>query len=337
MIVWIGYQGNFFLSAGIMSVNMLLFFIFRKELIAAGNTIDRHFIGLQTWMAFVIGSCLALGSLYWLFSHLETGKYVIYSIGVLAIAYFILEICRASAAYRFKMGSVLIVIFILMVFYFYYGQMNTSMNIYAINLMDDQLLGFIPFRPESSSAFNPLWCCLLGSPLVFAYQWLEKRGVSPSIPSKFSVAFVFSAVAFFLLGLSARYIGENGKIAAEWIVVVHLFQAIAELIVGALGAGYIFEMVPRHLSAFAIGVKSVALSLSSLVAAVISTKIALPERHAITPEAMSAIYSEYFLNLAVVAVIMAGITLALSRVITCLVKKGENLEANQQMKQAKAY
>ena len=102
--------------------------------------------------------------------------------------------------------------------------MNTSMNIYAINLMNDQVLGFIPFKPESNSAFNPFWCFVLGGPVIFVYGWLEKRGISPSIPTKFAIAFVFSAMAFFLLALSTSHVGDNGKIAAEWIISVHFFH-----------------------------------------------------------------------------------------------------------------
>ena len=103
-------------------------------------------------------------------------------------------------------------------------------------------------------------------------------------------------------------------------------MAIAELIVGALGAGFIFEMVPRHLSAFAIGLRSVALSLSGILAAVISTRIALPKDQVLTPEIIEGVYASYFYNLALMAVVMAFVTLLLSRVIGKLIARGEAIE-----------
>lgn len=303
---------------------MALFFIFRKQLAFVGNSIDQRPVSTTVWSLFIAGSIMMLALVYWIFANLDEGKYLLYSLGGLAIGYFIFEITRASAAYKFKMCGVLIAIFILITFYFYYGQMNTSMNIYAINLMNDHIFGIIPFKPESNSAFNPLWCFLLGGPVIYVYSWLENP--PPSLPS---LPLPFSAIAFALLGMSTLHVGENGKIAAKWIISVHFFQAIAELIVGALGAGFIFEMVPKHLSAFAMGLRSVALSLSGILAAVISTRIALPKDQVLTTEIIEGVYTGYFFNLAMLAVVMAVITLVLSRVIAGLVARGEALENSE--------
>ncbi len=157
----------------------------------------------------------------------------------------------------------------------------------------------------------------------------EKKGFSPTIPTKFAAAFVFSAIAFAILGLSTNFVGEDGKIAADWILWVHFFQSLAELIVGALGVGFIFEMVPRYMSAFAIGLRSVALSLSGILAAVISTRIALPKGQVLTQEIIEGVYASYFYNLAILAVVMAFVTLLLSKVIAKLIRKGEELEQQE--------
>ena len=329
IVVSLGYMGNFFLSGFFMLINLSLFFFFRKTLIAVGNPVDQKPVSLTTWIVFVLGSVIMLALVYWVFANLEQGKYFLYCLGTSIIGYFIFEITRASRAYKYKMCAVLVAIFILITFYFYYGQMSTSMNIYAINLMHNELFGFIPFKPESSTAFNPLWCFLLGGPVIYVYGWLEKKGISPSIPTKFAIAFLFTATAFFLLAISTSHVNESGKIAAEWILFVHFFQSIAELIVGALGAGFIFEMVPRHLSAFAIGLRSVSLSLSSILAAVISTKIALPKDQALTLDIIEGVYAGYFSNLAILAVVMCVITLLLSWVINKLIAKGDALEKDE--------
>ena len=325
-IAFHGYRGNFFISSGLMLITVILFFVFRKQLVETGNKLDRRPVSLTIWLAFIGISAVMLGTVYWVFSNLETGKYLLYWLGAGAIGYFIFEISRATRAYQWKMCAVLVAMFILIVFYFYYGQMNTSMNLYAVNMMNDQLFGFIPFKPESNSAFNPMWCFLMGAPVMLAYEWLEKKGFSPSIPTKFAMAFAFSATAFTLLGMSTGFIGDNGKIAAEWILSVHFFQAIAELVVGALGAGFIFEMVPRHLSAFAVGLRSVAISLSGILAAVISTRIALPRDQVLTPDLVQSVYADYFFGLGMMAAVMVVITLLLSRVIGKMVARGNAIE-----------
>ena len=325
-IAYHGYQGNFLISAALMGINLILFFLFRKPLKAAGNKLDNTALPLQTWLIFTVGSIVMLALVYWIFSNLEQGKYLMYTLGVSALAYFIFEIFRATPAWRWKMSSVIVFMFILIVFYFYYGQMSTSMNLYAINLMSGDLFGFIPLKPESNSAFNPLWCFLMGGPVTMVYLWLEKRGYHFSIPAKFAGAFVFSAIAFGLLGVSTGQMGSDGKIAAEWIIFVHMFQAIAELIVGSLAAGFIFEMVPRSMSAFAIGLRAVTLSLSGIFAAVISTRIALPKNVEMTQELVETVYSGFFYNLALLAVAMAIITIFLAKLINWMIARGEALE-----------
>ncbi len=325
-VAYVAYQGNFFISSTLMFITLVLFFTFRKELAAVGNDLDKRPVSLTVWAGFIAGSIAMLGLVYWVFANLDQGKYLLYSLGGCAILYFVFEIFRATTAYKYKMCAVLITLFILICFYFYYGQMTTSMNIYAINLMSDQLLGFIPIRPEANAAFNPLWCFVLGAPVIYVYSWLEQKGISPSIPTKFAAAFMFSATAFGLLALSTQNLNESGKIAADWILWVHFFQSLAELIVGALGAGFIFEMVPRYLSAFAIGLRSVTLSLSGILAAVISTKIALPKDQVLTPEIIEGVYTGYFTNLALFAVVMAIVTLLLSKLIGKLIARGEALE-----------
>ena len=329
MVAFIGYHGNFYLSGLLMVVNLVLFFIFRRQLAQVGNELDTKPVKLSVWIAFAVGSVLMLGLVFWMFDNLQEGKYLLYALGVGVIGYFIYEITQVSTAYKYKMCGVLIAIFIFIAFYFYYGQMTTSMNLYAINLMEDKVFGIIPIDPASNSAFNPLWCFLLGGPIIFVYSWLEKRGISPSIPTKFAVAFIFSAIAFGVLGLSSLNMGPDGKIASEWIIGVHFFQSIAELIVGALGAGFIFEMVPKHLSAFAMGLRAVALSLSGIIAAVISTHIALPKDIEFTQEVVESVYTGYFFNLAMLAVVMAVVTLILSKVIGRLIAKGEAIEAEE--------
>ncbi len=329
-IAFWGYQGNFYISTLLMAANLGLFYFFRRPLTDVGNDLDQRPISLKTWLGFIVMSFAMLGLVYWIFANLDQGKYLMYALGSLAIGYFIYEIFRASPAYRWKMSAVVVFMLILVVFYFYYGQLMTSMNMYAINLMGGELFGFIPLKPESNAAFNPLWCFVMGAPVMLSYAWLERKGIYLSIPTKFAAAFFFSAIAFLLLGVSTGQLGADGKIAPEWIVFVHMFQAVGELIVGALAAGFIFDMVPRHLSAFAVGLRAVALSLSGIFAAVISTRIALPKDIVLTPEVVESVYAGFFYNLGFLALVMVVVTLGLAKVIKIMVARGEALEQEQQ-------
>ncbi|WP_252179367.1 oligopeptide:H+ symporter [Endozoicomonas sp. 4G] len=329
ILAFVAYQGSFMLSSLIMCGILVLFYVYRKPLRAAGNAMDHRPLSLLFWGIFGAGSLFSMGLIYWVFSNLDQGQYLLYAIGFAAIGYFIFRTAKAESSDQLRMIAILVMMVILICFYFYYGQMMTSMNIYAINLMGDEILGFIPVKPESGVAFNPLWCFILGGPVVGFYAWLEKKGFSFSIPTKFAFAFVFTAIGFSLLALSTQHMNEAGKISANWILMVHFFQAIAELIVGALGAGFLFQMAPKDLSAFTMGMRSIALSLSGLFAARLSTSIALPKDIEFTQSVVESAYYDYFLKLAIFAGIMVFVTIFLSRVINRLVEKSRNVDQGE--------
>lgn len=331
ILVYISYNGNFFISCISISLTLVLFFLFRKQLVEVGNDIDKRPVPMQHWAIFIVGSLAMLGVVYFMFSNLDMGKNILYALGAMALIYFCFEIKKAAPYFRYRMLAVLVMLVILICYYFYYGQMLTSMNMYAINMMDDSLFGIIPIKPESNAAFNPLWVFLLGAPTMMIYGWLDKKGIEISIPSKFAAAFIASAIAFAILGLSTSSIDENGKVAADWIFWTHFFQAAGELIVGALAVGFIFKMVPKYLSAFAIGLRSITLSLSGILAAVISTKIALPKDIELTTEVVQNVYGSYFYNLAMMAVVAAIVTLMLSKVISNLIAKGDEHAEDEQV------
>lgn len=326
LLAYLGYSGDFILAGIIMSLCLLLFFIFRKPLARVGNELDLKPVAPKIWAFFALGSLLVLALVYWIFDNLAMGKYVLYVFGFAILIYFMYETFKASPEHKYKMIAVLIMTCVLICFYFYYGQMYTSMNMYTIKVADDKIFGFIPIKQESAVSFNTLWIFILGGPMIWIYDKLDKMGFRPSIPTKVGVAFIFTALAFLLLGLSTANVGSSGKVSMDWILWANFFQSISELIVGALAVGFIFEMCPVYLKAFAVGLKTVSLSLSGIFAAVIATKIALPKAEVLSVDVVGAVYGTYFYQLGAFALIMSLITLFISKYIASLVAKSQSFD-----------
>jgi len=213
------------------------------------------------------------------------------------------------------MGTILIMTVLSTAFFVYYGQMMTSMTMVTINTMRGDLFGFIPIAPEAAMAMNPLWCMLAGPAIALTFTSLEKRNINFSNATKVAFAFVLTAIAFGILTFAVKNIGEDVVIRPEIFLVIHFFQAFAEVVVGSLVVSFILSVAPKHIENFSVSLFSVSIALSGIVGAVFSTSIALQKDQKITQEIVQNVYASYFSTLTLWAIVMVVVALLSSVVI----------------------
>ena len=286
-----------------------------KSFIEIGNAIDQIPVSSRNWAAFGILSLAMIALVFFMFSNMKVGQNVVYIIGAAAILYFISLMFKASRSDALKMGTILIMTVLTTAFFVYYGQMMTSMTIVTINTMRGNLFGFIPIAPEAAMAMNPLWCMVAGPAISLIFGSLEKRKIIFSTATKVAFSFVLTAIAFTILTLAVKNIGSNVIIRPEIFLVIHFFQAFAEVIVGSLVVAFILSVAPKQIENFSVSLFSVSLALSGIIGAVFSTSIALKKDQRITQEIVQKVYGGYFGTLTIWAVVMVGVALLSSLVI----------------------
>lgn len=333
LILSIGFSGGFALSAVLGAIALLVLIIQKKPFSTLAKPIDQQSLSLKTWAIFVGISVAMVALVFFMFSNMDLGQNIVYAIGLMAIGYFISLIFKAEQAEKLKMGTILIVTFLTTCFFVYYGQMMTSMNIVAMNTLSGNLFGFIPLEPEAAMAMNPLWC-MAGGPLVaIAFGTLEKKGLNLSTATKISVAFVLTTIAFGILTFFVSTVGPDVTIRPEVFLAVHLFQALAEVIVGSMVVAFILSVAPHHIENFSVSLFSVAMALSGILGAALSTNIALEKGQALTQEIAQNVYGQYFQMLTIMAVVMVGVALLSSKLIEIMLNKAKRCEANNHHKQ----
>jgi dipeptide/tripeptide permease len=290
-------------------------FSHRKSFALIGLKIDQEPVSSRNYAAFGISSIAMIALVFLMFSRMDLGKNVVYAVGAAAVLYFIALMFKAARADALKMGTILIMTVLTTVFFVYYGQMMTSMTMVTINTMRGHLFGFIPIAPEAAMAMNPLWCMVAGPAIAFAFSSLEKRNINLSTATKVSVAFVLTAIAFGILTFAVKTIGADVVIRPEIFLVIHFFQAFAEVIVGSLVVSFILSVAPKYIENFSVSLFSVSVALSGIVGAVFSTSIALEKDQKITREIVQTVYGAYFSTLTLWAVVMVAVALLASWVI----------------------
>ncbi len=326
LVLAVGFSGGFFLSAFIATLAFSILVIFRKSFVSVGIEIDQQPVSTKNWIAFGILSFSMIGLVFFMFSNMAAGKNVVYVIGAGAILYFIFLMIKANRSDTLKMGSILIMIVLTTVFFVYYGQMMTSMTMVTINTMRGDLFGFIPIAPEAAMSMNPLWCMVAGPVIAWVFSTLEERNINLSTATKVAYSFVLTAIAFGILTFAVKNIGADVIIVPEVFLVIHFFQAFAEVIVGSMVVAFILSVAPKHIENFCVSLFSVSIALSGIVGAVFSTSIALDKDQKITQEIVQNVYGGYFSTLTFWAVVMVAVALAASYVVRKMVAAGSALE-----------
>ncbi len=314
-VLVIGFRGGFLLSCGMAVLAFVIMVSSRKSFAGVGVKIDQEPVTEKKWAAFGILSLAMIGLVFFMFSNMDIGKNIVYGISAAAILYFISLMFKATRSEALKMGTILIMTVLTTAFFVYYGQMMTSMTMVTINTMRGDLFGFIPIAPEAAMAMNPLWCMVAGPLIAWSFSKLERHKINLTTASKVSFSFVLTAIAFGILTLAVKNIGSDVIIRPEVFLVIHFFQAFAEVIVGSMVVSFILSVAPKHIENFSVSLFSVSLALSGIVGAVFSTSIAIEKDQKITQEIVQNVYGGYFGTLTLWAVVMVGVALLSSVVI----------------------
>lgn len=315
LAIAIGFHGSFALSAIMASLACGILVYHQKSLTTIGAPIDQNPVSQKNWGLFILCSFSMIALVFFMFSNMEVGQNIVYIIGGGALLYFIGMMLKAEKNDRQKMGAILIVTLLTTAFFVYYGQMMTSMTMVTINTMRGDLFGIIPIAPEAAMSMNPLWCMIVGPLITLVFSALEKRKISLSTASKIAIAFVLTTIAFAILTLATKSIGDNLIIRPEVFLVIHFFQAVAEVIVGSMVVAFILSVAPKHIENFSVSLFSVAIALSGILGAVISTSIALEKDQKITKEIVQNLYGDYFQTLTLWAIAMVIVALMASILI----------------------
>lgn len=327
IVLYIGFNGGFLVSTVMATLAVITIIVMRKPLVAGASEKDQNPVSAKNWGLFTLISLGMIAMVFYMFYNMDVGQYFVYLIGGGAIAYFIYLMFNAEKSVALKLGTVLIMTVLTTAFFVYYGQMMTSMTLVSINTMQGDLFGILPIAPEASMAMNPFWCIFAGPALAIVFTALEKREIFLSTATKVSFSFILTAIAFGILTWSVMTVGENVIIRPEVFLSIHFFLAFAEVIVGTMVVAFILSVTPKEIESFSVSLFSVAIALSGIVGAVLSTSIAIEKGQEITQEFVQTVYGDYFQLLTILAVVMVVVALLASKAIKGMLAKSREIEA----------
>jgi len=198
------------------------------------------------------------------------------------------------------------------VFWAFFEQAGSSMNLFADRNVNKIVLGFEVPAPVMQ-AINPIFIILLGP--FFAWLWvaLDARRLNPSIPLKFGLGIVQLGLGFVALFYGAYVSQTDGIVALYWLVLGYFLHTTGELCLSPVGLSMISKLAPPKMGAMMMGMWYLAIAFAQYAAGLIAQLTGVHGEEVaataqLTPVDTVMVYGDVFGKIAIVAVVVGLLT-----------------------------
>jgi POT family proton-dependent oligopeptide transporter len=154
-----------------------------------------------------------------------------------------------------RIGALIVIFLIVIVFWMMLHQNGSTLTYWADENTDWKVSGII------SNAINPFWVVTLTFPVVWFWQWLDRKGLEPATPTKMAIGMLLTACSFFILYLAARtgeatVVGENPyqfKVSPLWLLCSYAVVTLGELMLSPMGLSLVSKVAPVRLRGLMMG------------------------------------------------------------------------------------
>lgn len=145
-----------------------------------------------------------------------------------------------------------------------FEQAGSSMNVFAEQNTDRQMLGY-EFPTTWYQSVNALTIVLCAPLFSILWVWLDKRNANPSTPMKFAIGLWLLGLSFGAMVLAALE-ARGGELAAPyWLLITYIVYTWGELCLSPVGLSVVTKLAPAKLQSLMMGVWFFSISLANLL------------------------------------------------------------------------
>ena len=310
-----------FLAAGIvMIIGVVTFQLTKKHLGPIGNSpladIEPRKRTIKEIMVYV-GSIISLPFIYIMVKNTDYTDYFMYTIGVVAVVYFIFELNKViGKPAKQKLLAAFAFIFLYLLFNAIFEQSGGSLSLFAKDNVSSDLLFFTMDPNVVNNSSNSLFVIIF-SPLV-GLLWIAmyKRKIEPNTVIKFGIGFLFLSASFYLFYATKFFVNSAGLASLNLFTFAYLVTTLGELCLGPIGMSIITKLSPKRLFGMMMGLWFLASAFGQFAAGKLGAEISLANTGGTLASKLEA-YTEGYKDLGLYALI-AGVLLI---VVSPLIRK----------------
>ncbi|MGH8224920.1 MAG: peptide MFS transporter [Gammaproteobacteria bacterium] len=306
-----GWHAAFAVCCVGLLVGLTNYLVMRHTLNHIGSEPDRQPFAWRKLGAVLVGGVAVVFISAFILNYELVAKICVYIAAGVVLVIFAYLIAKSQHSERAGLAVALVLTLETVLFFIFYQQMSTSLNLFALRNVDWNQYAFglhlFTWAPAQFQALNPIWIFILSPILAWAYNASARRNKDFSIAGKFVLGFVMVALGFFTYSLAGHF-AVAGK-ASSWVMIVgYGFQSLGELLVSGLGLAFVARYVPARMGGFMMGAYFVATGVSQYFGSMVSTLASIP-KNVTNPVQSLPIYTDLFGKLGYGAVGCAVIAL----------------------------
>jgi proton-dependent oligopeptide transporter, POT family len=328
LCVWLGKYHSWsyaFLAAAIVMILGLITFAFtQKHLGPIGDSpllnLDEKKRRTKEIMVY-IGTLLSIPLIFMMIKNTSYTDMFMYTIGPLAILYFLYEMFKISSeATRKKLIAAFIFIVFSIIFWAFFEQSGGSLSLFAEKNLEFDLLGF-KIDPNVVNNTANSFFVIVFSPLIgLLWLWMSGRKIEPNTVIKFGIAFLVLAGSFYTFYGTKFFANEQGITSLNVFTFAYLIISIGELCLSPIGLSIVTKLSPKHLGGMMMGMWFLASAYGQYAAGLLGANMSTPDKNAGLPEKLMA-YTDGYLQLSIYALIAGIVLIAISPIIRKLMQE----------------
>ena len=315
-----GWSYAFLSAAVVMAIGLVTFMFTKKSLGPIGDSPILHLPTSKRKTKEIIvyiGALISIPLIFIMIKNTDYTDYFMYTIGPLAILYFLYETyIEKNAKAQRKLIAAFIFILFSIVFWAFFEQSGGSLALFAKDNLHHNLLGFKSNPNIINNTANSLFVIIFSPILGLVWYGMAKKKVEPNTVIKFGLGFLFLALAFYVFYYTKFYADTKGLTSLNIFTLAYFVITFGELCLSPIGLSIMTKLSPKRLSGMMMGMWFLASAYGQYAAGLLGAGMSSPDENASSVTKLEGYTSGYY-QLAIYALI-AGLLLIL---ISPLVKK----------------
>ncbi|RBQ11569.1 peptide MFS transporter [Pedobacter miscanthi] len=316
MCIYLGKYYNWhlcFLSAALVMMFGLGTFVFtKKHLGPIGNSPLLHLKKSKqkiSEIAVYVGSIICIPLIYIMVKNTAFTDYFMYTIGVVAMIYFLYETFSIQdKKAQYKLLAAFVFIFCYFIFMAISEQSGGSLSLFAKDNLDHKIL-FFNIDPNVVNNSANSFFVIVFSPIVgLLWLGLYKRKIEPNTVVKFGIGFLLLALSFYAFYATRFFANAQGISSLNVFTFAYLLLTLGELCLGPIGMSIITKLSPKKMFGMMMGLWFLSSAFGQLAAGKLGAEMSSIDNASLTTKLMA--YTEGYKALALYSLI-AGLALIL--------------------------